>query len=75
MNIECEKIRRSISRRRDQLRDYVDHIENRNRNLCKLEDERLKMGKYKKHALKIYDQFSGPENLKKSRPKKFREVG
>ena len=39
MNIECEKIRRSITRRRDQLQDYLAHIEKHKHLICKLEDQ------------------------------------
>ena len=39
LNIECDRIRRSITRRRDQLQDYLAHIEKCSHLICKLEDE------------------------------------
>ena len=39
MNIECDRIRRSITRRRDQLQDYLAHIEKCSHLICKLEDQ------------------------------------
>ena len=43
MNIECDRIRRSITRRRDQLQDYLAHIEKCSHLICKLEDSRLEI--------------------------------
>ena len=39
LNIECDRIRRSITRRRDQLQDYLAHIEKCSHLICKLEDQ------------------------------------
>merc|ERR1719220_465739 len=39
LNIECDRIRRSITRKRDQLQDYLAHIEKCSHLICKLEDQ------------------------------------